>query len=84
MIYQLNNIHPKDNQRNQVRWDEIVFLYHKKATNNNIGYTTNAITGNGIPKICDAVWLNTLVQDKVLLISQNEGPANWEYAICVK
>lgn len=43
-----------------------------------IGYTTNAITGNGMPKICAAGCARTLLQDSVLLISQNEDPVSSE------
>lgn len=49
-----------------------------------IGYTTKAIAGNGIPNICDAVLLNTLLHERVLLISQNAGPLISEYAIWVR
>lgn len=42
------------------------------------------MTGNGTPKICAAGWARTLLHDNVLLISQNDGPANSEYARCVK
>ena len=43
-----------------------------------------AITGNGTPKICAAGWARTLLQDNVLLISQNEAPESSEYARCVR
>ena len=78
ITYELNAIPHNDSRRSRIRWFVIVLLYPKTAMISSIGYTTNAITGNGTPKICAAGWARTLLHDNVLLISQKDGPANSE------
>ena len=54
IIYELKSIHHNDSRRSRIQWFVILWVYHPRAIRRSIGYTTKAITGNGIPKICAA------------------------------
>jgi hypothetical protein len=73
-----------ESRRSHDQCDDIRLVYPSIAITNSTGYTTNATAGNGTPNTNDAVLLKTLLQERVALISQNEGPLNCEYACNVR